>query len=290
MLDLDTIQSKIALGTAQFGLDYGFSNTDGQVHSSEVKNILSVAKDNNITLLDTASGYGNSEETLGEIGINNFKVVTKTVSIKLGIDNVMQTFEQSLNSLQIESVDGLLIHNIEDIQDKEFDLLYEELNNLKQDGLINKIGFSTYTPNQVDFLLDNFDFDLIQVPFNVFDVRLIEGGQLQALKNKNIEIHARSVFLQGVLLDLNNLPPYFSTWRAQFKKYLKVVENSGFTLLEYALNFALNTDELDKILVGVNNTNQLIDIINSSNKGSNLMAFSINDVDLLNPSLWSYKR
>ena len=113
MLDLDTIQSKIALGTAQFGLDYGFSNTDGQVHSSEVKNILSVAKDNNITLLDTASGYGNSEETLGEIGINNFKVVTKTVSIKLGIDNVMQTFEQSLNSLQIESVDGLLIHNIE---------------------------------------------------------------------------------------------------------------------------------------------------------------------------------
>jgi len=288
MLDLDTIQSKIALGTAQFGLDYGFSNTDGQVHSSEVKNILSVAKDNNITLLDTASGYGNSEETLGEIGINNFKVVTKTVSIKLGIDNVMQTFEQSLNSLQIESVDGLLIHNIEDIQDKEFDLLYEELNNLKQDGLINKIGFSTYTPNQVDFLLDNFDFDLIQVPFNVFDVRLIEGGQLQALKNKNIEIHARSVFLQGLLLDLNNLPPYFSTWRAQFKKYLKVVENSGFTLLEYALNFALNTDELDKILVGVNNTNQLIDIINSSNKDSNLKAFSINDVDLLNPSLWSY--
>jgi len=288
MLDLDTIQSKIALGTAQFGLDYGFSNTDGQVHSSEVKNILSVAKDNNITLLDTASGYGNSEETLGEIGINNFKVVTKTVSIKLGIDNVMQTFEQSLNSLQIESVDGLLIHNIEDIQDKEFDLLYEELNNLKQDGLINKIGFSTYTPNQVDFLLDNFDFDLIQVPFNVFDVRLIEGGQLQALKNKNIEIHARSVFLQGLLLDLNNLPPYFSTWRAQFKKYLKVVENSGFSLLEYALNFALNTDELDKILVGVNNTNQLIDIINSSNKDSNLKAFSINDVDLLNPSLWSY--
>jgi len=290
MLDLDNIQSKIVLGTAQFGLDYGFLNTDGQVHSSEVKNILSVAKDNNITLLDTASVYGNSEETLGEIGINNFKVVTKAVSIKLGIDNVMQTFEQSLDSLQIESVDGLLIHNIEDIQDKEFDLLYAELNNLKQDGLIKKIGFSTYTPNQVDFLLDNFDFDLIQVPFNVFDVRLIKGGQLQALKNKNIEIHARSVFLQGVLLDLNNLPPYFSTWRAQFKKYLKVVDNSGFSLLEYALNFALNTDELDKILVGVNNTNQLIDIINSSNKGSNLKAFSINDVDLLNPSLWSYKR
>ena len=107
-------------------------------------------------------------------------------------------------------------------------------------------------------------------------------------KYKNIEIHARSVFLQGLLLDLNNLPPYFSTWRAQFKKYLKVVENSGFSLLEYALNFALNTDELDKILVGVNNTNQLIDIINSSNKDSNLKAFSINDVDLLNPSLWSY--
>ncbi len=280
-------RSKLALGTAQFGLDYGISNVSGQVHPNEVKNILSIAKNNNINILDTASGYGNSEKILGNVGVNSFKIVTKTTSIKTGVDNILKSFKQSLENLRMESIDGLLIHNIEDIQDKEFDLLYEKLNNLKQDKLINKIGFSTYTPKQVDFLLDNFDFDLIQVPFNVFDVRLIEGGQLQALKNKSIEVHARSVFLQGVLLNFNNLPNYFLTWQEQFKKYQEMVNSSGLSLLEYALNFALNTKELDKVLVGVNNANQLIDIINSSKTSTNLKAFSIDDIDLLNPSLWS---
>ena len=275
------------MGTAQFGLDYGISNVSGQVRPNEVKNILSIARSNNIDILDTASGYGNSEKALGDAGVHSFKIVTKTRSIKSGVDNVLKSFKQSLENLRIESVNGLLIHNIEDVQDKEFDILYEELNNLKQDKLINKIGFSTYTPKQVDFLLDNFDFDLIQVPFNVFDVRLIEGGQLQALKNKSVEVHARSVFLQGVLLDFNNLPNHFLTWQNQFDKYQVLVNSSGLSLLEYALNFALNIKELDKVLVGVNNANQLIDIINSSKISVDLKAFSIDDVDLLNPSLWN---
>ena len=275
------------MGTAQFGLDYGISNVSGQVRPNDVKNILSIARSNNIDILDTASGYGNSEKALGDAGVHSFKIVTKTRSIKSGVDNVLKSFKQSLENLRIESVNGLLIHNIEDVQDKEFDILYEELNNLKQDKLINKIGFSTYTPKQVDFLLDNFDFDLIQVPFNVFDVRLIEGGQLQALKNKSVEVHARSVFLQGVLLDFNNLPNHFLTWQNQFDKYQVLVNSSGLSLLEYALNFALNIKELDKVLVGVNNANQLIDIINSSKISVDLKAFSIDDVDLLNPSLWN---
>ena len=197
MFSSNSYQSKIALGTAQFGLDYGISNTDGQVQLNEVEEILSIAKGNNITFIDTASVYGNCEQILGYIGINDFKVVTKAVSIKLGIDKVIKTFEQSLESLQLGSVDGFLIHNIEDIQDKEFDFLYEALNNLKQDGLINKIGFSIYTPYQVDFLLDNFEFDLIQVPFNVFDVRLIEGGQLKALKNKKANMGMTEMLIDG---------------------------------------------------------------------------------------------
>ena len=277
----------MALGTVQFGLDYGISNTSGQVRSNEVKNILEIAKNNNIDMLDTASSYGNSEKILGDLGIQKFKVVTKTMHLKSGVDKVLKTFKQSLENLRIESVEGLLIHNIEDVKDKEFDILYKELNNLKKDKIISKIGFSAYTPKQVDFLLDNFDFDLIQVPFNVFDIRLIEGGQLWALKNKGVEVHARSVFLQGILLGFNNLPNYFLTWQKEFERYQSIVDCSGLTLLEYALNFALNTNELDKVLVGVNNADQLIDIINSSKARVNLKAFSIDDVKLLNPNLWN---
>ena len=152
--------------------------------------------------------------------------------------------------------------------------------------MIKKIGFSTYTPEQVDFLLENFDFDLIQVPFNIFDTRLIEGGQLQALKKKNIEIHARSIFLQGVLLDFDNLSSYFSKWKKQFDKYQSTVEKSGLSLLEYALNFTLNVQEIDKILVGVNSADQLKEIVQAKKKQSSLSAFPIDDIALLNPGLW----
>ena len=121
-----------------------------------------------------------------------------------------------------------------------------------------------------DFLLENFEFDLIQVPFNVFDIRLMQGGQLNALKNKGIEIHARSIFLQGVLLGFENHTSYFSTWKEQFSKYQLTVKESGLTLLEYALNFVLNTQEIDKALVGVDNEKQLKEIVQAIKVRNNL--------------------
>jgi len=277
---------KLALGTVQFGLDYGILNTTGQAPLEEVKKVLKLAKEHNIDTLDTAARYGNSEQVLGEVGVNNYRIITKTTPLKNGVDRVIKGFYQSLDNLNIGQVDGLLIHNIDDVKDKRFGDLFHKLNELKEEGLINKIGFSTYTPDQVDFLLENFDFDLIQVPFNIFDTRLIEGGQLQALKKKNIEIHARSIFLQGVLLDFDNLSSYFSKWKKQFDKYQSTVEKSGLSLLEYALNFTLNVQEIDKILVGVNSADQLKEIVQAKKKQSSLSAFPIDDIALLNPGLW----
>jgi aryl-alcohol dehydrogenase-like predicted oxidoreductase len=278
---------KLALGTVQFGLDYGVTNHDGQVAIDEVKNILDYAKDKGIDTLDTASGYGNSEQVLGEVGVNNYRIITKTTPLKNGVDGVIKGFHQSLDNLNVGQVDGLLIHNIDDTKDKRFGELFYKLNELKEEGVIKKIGFSTYTPEQVDFLLENFDFDLIQVPFNVFDTRLVEGGQLKALKKKNIEIHARSVFLQGVLLSFDRLSDSFSTWDTQFEQYQGLVREKELSLLEYALNFALNTQELDKILVGVDSVNQLTDIVNAFKSDVDLKAFKIDDINLLNPNLWN---
>ena len=281
--------NKLALGTVQFGLDYGITNSTGKVQIREVASILEYAKEKNINVLDTASGYGNSEEVLGKIGINHFQIVTKTTSINNGIDKVIESFYQSLKNLNQQKIDGLLIHNTEEVKNEKFDVFFKELTRLKQQGLIDKIGFSTYTPEQIDFLLENFDFDLIQVPFNVFDTRLLQGGQLKRLKNKGIEIHARSVFLQGILLDFNDLPSYFLTWENQFNVYQEIVKKSGLSKLEYALNFVLDIKELDKILVGVYNVEQLQEIITASQKKirTELMPFSIDDIHLLNPSLWT---
>lgn len=277
---------KLALGTVQFGLDYGITNNGGQVAIDEVRNILTVAKNNKIDTLDTASGYGNSEQVLGKIGVNNYQIITKTISLESDVDKVINGFHKSLKSLGQKQVKGLLVHDINDIENNQFDTLFRKLNALKQQGLVEKIGFSAYTPEQVNFLLGNFDFDIIQVPFNVFDTRLIQGGQLQALKSKAVEIHARSVFLQGVLLDFDNLSDYFATWKKQFTEYQTIVKDRGLSLLEYALNFALSTQEMDKILVGVNSENQLKEIVQAAKKQNSLVAYPIGDINLLNPSLW----
>jgi aryl-alcohol dehydrogenase-like predicted oxidoreductase len=223
---------------------------------------------------------------LGKVGVDNYQIITKTTSLKNGVDSVIKDFYKSMENLNQKSVGGLLIHDINEVNDKEFGNLFKQLNELKQQGLVNKIGFSTYTPEQVNFLLENFDFDIVQLPFNVFDNRLIQGGQLKELKNKSIEVHARSVFLQGVLLGFDSLSNYFSTWQVQFEEYQAIVEKSGLSLLEYALNFALNVQEIDKVLVGVNSERQLREIVQAVKDPSSLAACPINDINLLNPSLW----
>ena len=282
------LNSKLSLGTVQFGLDYGVTNQSGQVAIDEVRGILDFAKQNNIKTLDTAPLYGNSEKVLGEIGVDDYQIITKTTFLKDDVDEVINNFYKSLENLNRTQVEGLLIHNIKDIENKQFEALFEKLNALKESNLVKKIGFSTYTPEQVVFLLANFDFDLIQVPFNVFDTRLVDNGLLRELKDKGVEIHVRSVFLQGLLLDFDSLGDYFSSWEDKFEDYQKMVKDSGFSLLEYALNFVLNIEEIDKVLVGVNNNKQLIEIVEASQKivDNSLLPFSINDINLLNPSLW----
>ena len=282
--------NKLALGTVQFGLDYGITNHDGQVTIDKVKSILNYAKDNGIDTLDTAAGYGNSEQVLGEVGVNDYQVVTKTTSLKNGVDEVIKNFHQSLNNLNIGQVDGLLIHDINEVKHKEFNDLFKQLNELKRQGLANKIGFSTYTPEQVDFLLENFDFDLIQVPFNVFDTRLVQGGQLQALNNNGVEIHARSVFLQGLLLmTLQSRPEKFNHWNALWKIWSEWLNDNQITALEATIRHAISMPEISKVLVGVDNVGQLKEIVAASSGVLPNIPDEMftNDIDLLNPSNWS---
>ena len=92
----------LGLGTVQFGLNYGNYNLYGKTSLKESRNILNFAKENNIETVDTSSAYGDSEKILGKIGVNNFNVVTKTVSLSLGsVTNVIESFYQSLNDLKI---------------------------------------------------------------------------------------------------------------------------------------------------------------------------------------------
>jgi aryl-alcohol dehydrogenase-like predicted oxidoreductase len=287
--------SKIALGAVQFGIDYGINSVSGQVKSQEVATILNYAYSQDINLLDTAPAYGNSEQVLGESNMQQFRIVTKTrhfdkakISIKEAA-LIKKDFYHSLESLKIDNVYGVLIHNADDLLKPGSQEIFNQLKELKQAGKIKKIGVSIYDHNQLQSILVNFDIDLVQLPFNILDRRLIDSGMFATLQNRGIEVHARSVFLQGLLLmNEQNMPDKFKRWSVLWRVWYEWLNDNQITALEATIRYAVSMPEISKVLVGVDSKDQLKEIIIASNGVLPNLPTELytNDVNLLNPSNW----
>jgi aryl-alcohol dehydrogenase-like predicted oxidoreductase len=292
---------KLALGTVQFGLDYGISNNMGITTYEEVKKILRLAEQKGIVLLDTAPAYGKSEEILGNClwAKHNFRIVTKTpVYTKTSIDKkdgqyLKETFQASLDRLRQPLLYCLLIHQVGNLFLSNGNILWEAMKELKAAGLVKKIGVSVYSPEQIKKVLAQYSPDVIQAPINVFDQRLIRNGYLKQLKKQGIELHGRSVFLQGLLLmSLVEIPKYFDPFKPLLNRYHKSLQKRGVSLLSAALGFVYGLPEIDYILVGVNSESHFKEIIEAVDKlhsldQFNFSEYTVNDESLINPSLWN---
>jgi aryl-alcohol dehydrogenase-like predicted oxidoreductase len=292
---------KIGLGTAQFGLDYGVSNREGITPETEVADILEYAWESGITILDTAVSYGGSEDVLGRCipkGVS-FKIVTKTPVIKKdSIDKadaarLKDAFRKSLEKLKQPNLFGLLIHHANDLLRTGSQFLWEAMQDLKAEGLVQKIGVSVYSPLESEELLNRYSLDLVQLPLNVFGQRMIQNGHLQHLKSRGIEIHSRSVFLQGLLLMLpDELPIHFNAIRPLVKKYREDLNIQGISPLKAALSFVYRQTEIDCIIIGVNNQKHLQEIMEAVSKTDdldkiNFPEYAVMDEAIINPSLWN---
>jgi aryl-alcohol dehydrogenase-like predicted oxidoreductase len=288
---------KLGLGTVQFGSDYGISNPAGQTSVEEVAEILAVAQRYGISVIDTAALYGTSEAVLGKAlpAGHQFQLVTKTVRFdavritSADVPLLEQTFEISLQKLRCPYVYGLLIHSVADIFASGGYRLMESLAILKQRGLVKKIGVSVYTAEQIDKLLERFVIDLVQLPINVLDQRLLQGGQLAKLKAAGVEIHARSAFLQGLLLmEPSALPSHFDSVRSHLTQYHGFLDKRGITPVQAALGFVAGLDEVDAVICGVNNHQQLEELCAATTRLQTMdfHQFAIDDDSILNPSKW----
>jgi len=287
--------SKLVLGTAQFGFNYGISNTSGKVSESEVRKILDRAMSVGVFMLDTAASYGDSEAILGRVGVSDFEIVTKLPVLPTTIYNVDKwVYEQilsSLNKLKVNQIYGLLLHKSSDFLGKAGLELYNALRKAQDDGLVKKIGVSIYSPTELDELEKaKISIDLVQAPLNVFDRRIQTSGWLRKLKDSDVEVHIRSVFLQGLLLlDSKNKSPFFDKWSIHFDNFEMWVKETGRTRIGACLSFVNALDDVDKIVVGAENKEQFIEIIRSINHNcernvpSNLES---DDLMLINPSNW----
>ncbi len=289
---------KLALGTVQFGLDYGVSNRAGITPLAEVRSILNVARQSGIRVLDTAASYGISEEVLGSVlrGEGSFRIVTKTpglanAPVESRRGALRDAFARSLARLGVSEVYGLLMHEAEDLLHADGDALFDELQRLKRQGLVQRIGASVYTGAQIDRLMERFALDLVQLPLSVLDQRLIRSGHLTKLKGAGVEVHARSVFLQGLLLmEPDHLPVALRTAAPLLRRYRAWLSERNLDVLSGAIGFVSALDEVDSIVVGVNNASHLKDIVAKSRTVIDRNAcgdFAIEDPAIVNPALWA---
>jgi len=272
--------NKIGLGTVQFGLNYGISNEKGITDLEEVRNIISYAKDIGIDLIDTAYGYGKSEEVLGSAGVNSFKIVTKFLPATPEI-SIQQQINISLYRLNVQHLYGILAHRPLDVLNNS--AIWNYLLKLKQDKIVGKIGFSFNTPEEADMVLGKgFIPDLIQVPFNYLDNRF--QPCMIELKKGDCEIHVRSPFLQGLFfVNPINLSDFFE----EVKPIIIQLQKHGNILNGLLLKYCLEKSFIDKVIFGINNKEQLRLNIESIRTKESLPIHEYNIAhEILTPSNW----
>jgi hypothetical protein len=287
------MKNKIILGSANFDQIYGIKKNF--IKKSEIKKLFNLALKNKIKTIDTSPLYNKSEKIIGLLNNNRFKIISKIPKPPKNIkrENIKKWLKQnvmiSLKNLKIKKFECLLLHNANSLLCKNGDEIYKGIRNMKINGFTSKIGVSIYDFNVLDKILKKFKFNLIQAPFNILDQRLVEKGWLKKLKKRKIEVHARSIFLQGILLlKHNQLPKKLIKLSKKLVMWENWLKKNKFSSLQVCLSFVLNQRQLDGIVVGYNNTNQLNQILKLKQIKNNfsLPNLNIKDKKLIDPREW----
>ena len=273
---------KLVLGTVQFGCQYGI-NSAGRPTRQMVSEILKEAHDSGIRKLDTSSAYGDSEQVLGSCIPDGceFEIVSKYPK---GIGPVNDAIDGSLGRLGTKALYGFLLHHFELY--KEDYAVWDSFRRLKDEGKVKKIGFSLYTPEELELLLKNqVQFDLIQIPHNIFDRKF--DPYLKELVEAGVEIHVRSTFLQGLFFkDRNTLPDKLLPLRKYLIELDEYSKFKGFGISELALNYNIQNPFLSGVLIGVDNVEQLRMNVSSISDIVIDLDIDVKEQELLNPVNW----
>tara|TARA_Y100000748_G_scaffold62376_1_gene50201 strand:+ start:5656 stop:6528 length:873 start_codon:yes stop_codon:yes gene_type:complete len=285
----------LALGTAQFGQTYGVANHTGKISIPEATAIIDYCRRENINLIDTAIDYGSSETCLGIIGVEEFDVITKIPPIPRTCQDVdfwvKDQIQSSIARLNKETLYGVMLHQPQQLFGKFGSKLLESLTHLKRLDKIKKLGISIYNPHELTSILSLYEFDIVQAPFNLIDQRLVLTGWLEKLRKKNIEIHCRSCFLQGLLLmPRDKIPKKFNSWSVIWDEWHSWLEKfKPISAIDACLGFVNSYKDIDKIVFGVDNLYQLKQIVSSSKKDINTKFFpniSCEESLLIDPFNW----
>lgn len=293
---------RLALGTVQFGMDYGINNSYGKPPLSEVYSILDTAYENNIELLDTAPAYGESEKIIGNYmkkTRKRFRIATKLLLHgKSDYRNeVNKSINTSLSNLHVQEIDYLFMHRFENILDNQ-DLLMS-ISEYKEAGIIRNVGVSIYDIEEADYIIQNLSgkVDAIQLPMNLFDLRWIRSGVLSRAKDKGFELFARSIYLQGLIfMDEKSSTKVHRNAGQHIAKLNTFSREKGLEIAEIAVNFIDSIKEIDFMVVGCERTSQLQSTLRHLKSADDtvkreisefvMSSFSNVEAEIIDPRVW----
>lgn len=288
-------RSKLILGTAQFGLAYGISNSKGKPTEETIGKVLDTAHKNGVRILDTAEAYGDAQQRIGKYHASSpfqFEIITKfSASVSHLPNSIIERVEKNLQLLNVSSLYCYMFHSYSDFE-RYYNVFEKSLKELKEQGKIQKIGVSVYTNEEFEKVLDVGGISVIQLPFNILD-NISKRGELIALAQKRgVEVHTRSVFLQGLFF-LN--PAEFTGNISELFPYVKKLQdlcNGELAMNELALNYVIKQDDIDYVLLGVDSVEHLeqnlraLELKIPGDVYEFVDNINVKDDRMLNPSNW----
>jgi aryl-alcohol dehydrogenase-like predicted oxidoreductase len=285
--------ARLALGTVQFGMPYGVSNTGGQVPEARVKAILGAAANAGIDLLDTAAAYGDAEAVISRASAGlgqRFLVVSKTPPGGT-TDAVMAAARRSAELAGGEGLDAILVHHPADLVGRAGDRLWRALQGLVDEGAVRRVGLSASFDDHPRDLAARFAPAVIQLPVSLFDQRLVRDGTLAEFVARGIEIHARSIYLQGLLFaGEDRLPPAIRGVATLLDAKRRMIRACGATLVEAAIGYVLAQSEIRRIVVGLTSLDELDEMLAAAAASRDDIPWhdvALDDATALNPSRWT---
>lgn len=284
---------KICLGSANFGKSYGYKNS--KIKKKEFFKIFKYAKTKKIEYIDTAFSYSNSQKIIGKNSLN-FKIITKIPKIPKSNSNplnwIKKIISKSLKDLKTKRLYAVLFHYPPyQIDKKKFIQIIKYLEYLKKKKIIGKIGISAYSINEIrrSFLI--YNFEIIQFQANILDQKILKSPFIKLLKKKGVEIHTRSIFLQGMLLsNISDIPNKFKYLKKPLINFNKWVKKKEISKLRACLQCILSFPVIDKIVLGTNNYLQFKQTVETIEKlnGKLDIPKQLKNINLhqLNPKNW----
>ena len=273
-------------------MNYGLFNNK-KIDDKEFKKIEKLVLKSKINFIDTAISYGDSENIIGSSKLKNLHIITK---IKLPSKKIIQVrdwtlkeISKSLYKLKIKKIYGVLIHDYKDLLGKYGKDYLLSLQELKKKKIIKKIGISIYESHEIKKIWKFWKPDLIQVPFNPLDNRILDSGWVDVFRKFKVKIFARSVFLQGLLINEDNSFIVNKNYLILLNKFKNWCYKNNISLLQACIHFVKQFKKIDYLVVGFNNYNQLKEIIDVFNKKQIIVPkkFSTNKKNLIDPRKWN---